>query len=44
MDGGGGGVIEEFYAAGVRDVFERNGADFAIASLCAFLCDSDVSS
>ena len=29
---------------GVRDVFERKGADFEIASRCAFLCDSDVSS
>ena len=29
---------------GVRDVFERKGADFEIASTCAFLWDPDVSS
>lgn len=29
---------------GVRDVFERKEADFKMASTCAFLCDSDVTS
>ena len=29
---------------GVRDVFEQKGADFEIASMCAFLWDPDVSS
>ena len=29
---------------GVREVFERNGADFVIASTWAFLCESDVGS
>ena len=39
-----GALLKSSTLRGVRDVFERNGADFAIASLCAFLCDSDVSS
>lgn len=45
MDGGCGCIVEKFDAAsGVRDVFDRKVADFEIASMCAFLCDSDVSS